>query len=108
MVAYYLGDLIGKIYLTYADFNVIIPKFTITSVTTGGPATNVTWKRNSATITTNSSYTMNTVLVDRETAQYNNTLDVTGRLGGLYECIVWNNRPSEAVMSLEIYGNILT
>ena len=108
MAPYLAGDLEGNIYLTYADFDVFNPEFTITSVTTGGPATNVTWKRNSATITTNSSYSMNTVIVNRTTAQYNHTLSVTGRLGGVYKCIVWNNRPSEAVMSLEILGNILS
>ena len=94
MFAYCIGKLKGDIWLTVPDFYAFNPWFTITCISTGGPATTVTWTRNSATVMENSSYTMTTVVVDRVTAQYTHTLTVTGRLGGLYKCIVWNNKPS--------------
>lgn len=108
LFACYVGELKGEISLTYTDFNAINPQFTITCISTGGSATTVTWERNSVIVKENSSYTMNTVFVDRVTAQYNHALNVTGRLGGLYQCIVGNNQPSETVMSLEIFGKHCT
>ena len=57
--------------------------FTLTCISTGGPATTVTWTRDSNTVTEGTE----TVLDDRVTAQYTHTLTVTGRLGGLYTCI---------------------
>ena len=45
-----------------------------------------------------------TVLEDTETAEYTHTLTVTGRLGGYYQCIVSNNKPSMASSSLLIQG----
>ena len=55
----------------------------------GGPATTVTWTRDSFTITEGNK----TVLDNHVTSQYTHTLTVTGRQGGLYTCIVANNRP---------------
>ena len=64
------------------------PQFTLTCISTGGPATTVTWTRDSVTVTEGTE----TVLNDPETANYTHTL--TGRLGGLYTCTVANNKPS--------------
>ena len=64
-------------------------QFTLTCVSTGGPATNITWIRNSDVVAGGK-----TVLDDPETAQYTHTLTVTGRLEGHYQCIVANNKPS--------------
>ena len=44
------------------------------------------------------------VLEDTETAEYTHTLTVTERLGGYYQCIVSNNKPSMASSSLLIQG----
>ena len=60
------------------------------SISTGGPATTVTWTRDSVTVTEGTE----TVLDDPVTAQYTHTLTVTGGLGGLYTCTVANNKPS--------------
>ena len=60
----------------------IDPQFTLTCISTGGPATTVTWTRDSVTVTEGTE----TVLDDPVTAQYTHTLTVTGRLGGLYTC----------------------
>ena len=73
-------------------------QFTLTCISTGGPATTVTWTRDSVTVTERTV----TVLDNRVTAQYNHTLTVTGRLGGLYTCTVANNRPANNVTSAEL------
>ena len=67
-------------------------QFTLTCISTGGPATTVTWTRDSTTVTEG---TTETVLNDPVTAQYTHTLTVTGRLPyGFYTCTVANNKPS--------------
>ena len=73
-----------------SDLNEESPKFTLTCISTGGPATTVTWTRDSETVSGGM-----TVLDDPVTAQYTHTLTVTGRLGGQYQCTVSNNKPSD-------------
>ena len=75
-------------------------QFTLTRISTGGPATTVTWTRDSVTITEGTK----TVLDNRTTSQYTHTLTVTGRLGGLYTCTVANNKPSEDLTKYTIKG----
>ena len=74
-----------------SDLNEASLQFTLTCISTGGPATTVTWTRDSVTVTEGNE----TVLDNRVTSQYTHTLTVTGRLGGLYTCTVANNRPSD-------------
>ena len=83
-----------------SDLNGASPQFTLTCISTGGPATTVTWTRDSVTVTEGTE----TVLDNRETSQYTHTLTVTGRLGGLYTCNVTNNRPSSASYSYTVPG----
>ena len=66
-------------------------KLTLTCISTGGPATTVTWTRDSTTVTEG---TTETVLNDPETAQYTHTLTVTA--AGVYTCTVANDKPSSA------------
>ena len=70
-----------------------LPQFTLTCVTRGGPATSITWVRGGAL----AGGTQETVLDDPVTAQYTHTLTVRGRLRGLYQCIVSNDKQSRAV-----------
>ena len=84
-----------------SDLNGESPQFTLTCISTGGPATTVTWTRDSETV---SEGNMTTVLDDRETAQYTHTLTVSGRLGGLYQCNVSNNKPFLASGQLNVQG----
>ena len=94
----------GGITLTVlSDLNGTSPQFTLTCISTGGPATTVTWTRDSTTVTEGTE----TVLDDPVTAQYTHTLTVTGRLGGLYTCTVSNNKPSSASASITVTGNTL-
>ena len=73
---------------------------TLTCISTGGPATTVSWTRDSTTVTTEGT---ETVLNDTETAQYTHTLTVT--VSGTYTCNVSNNKPSWASSSITL-GNL--
>ena len=71
---------------------------TLTCISTGGPATTITWTRDSTTVTEGTE----TVLNDPVTAQYTHTLTVT--TGGEYNCTVANNKPSAASTSIILQG----
>ena len=83
-----------------SDLNGASPQFTLTCVSTGGPATTVTWTRYSEEVPGERV----TALNDAETAQYTHTLTVTGLPIGLYQCNVSNDRPSMASSQLEFQG----
>ena len=83
-----------------SDLNGASPQFTLTCISTGGPATTVTWTRGDVTVTEGTE----TVLNDPETAQYTHTLTVTGRLGRLYTCTVANDKPSSDSAQLTVQG----
>ena len=83
-----------------SDLNGAGPQFTLTCISTGGPATSVTWTRDSDTITEGT----DTTLDDQMTAQYIHTLTVTGRLGGLYTCTVANDKPSQDSANFIVEG----
>ena len=74
------------------------PQFTIVCISTGGPATTVTWTRDSVTVTEGNE----TVLDDPVTAQYTHTL--TGSTAGVYTCTVANNMPSNDSASYIVPG----
>ena len=71
---------------------------TLTCISHGGPATTVTWTRNSVTITEGTE----TVLNSQVTAQYTHTLTVTS--GGEYTCTVANDKPSTASATITVPG----
>ena len=103
----YTGDvsISGGVTLT-VDFGEFSPQFTLSCISTGGPATTVTWTRDSTTVTwTRDSTTVTngteTVLVNATTAEYIHTLNVTGRMEGRYTCTVANNKPSNGSASRE-------
>ena len=83
-----------------SDLNGASPQFTLTCISTGGPATTVTWTRDSGEVVG----VTETVLDNTETAQYTHTLTVTERLGGLYTCTVANNKPSTASATITVQG----
>ena len=96
-----------------SDLNGASPQFTLTCISTGGPATTVTWTRDSVTWTRDSvtvTEGTETVLDDPVTAQYTHTLTVTGKLPGLYTCTVANRKPSSYSSSyfVELEGIQLT
>ena len=76
-------------------------QFTLTCISSGGPATSVTWARNSEAVANG----MRTVLNDSVNATYTHTLTVTGRLGGDYQCNVSNNKPSNDSSNITLQGD---
>ena len=99
-----LGDItISNMTLTVdSDLNGPSPQFTLICVSTGGPATTVTWTRDSVTVAEGTE----TVLDDPVTAQYTHTL--TGSTAGVYTCTVATNRPSEDSASITVEGTFST
>ena len=85
-----------------SDLNGGSPQFSLTCTSTGGPATTVTWTRDSQTVSGGV-----TVFNNAETAQYTHTLTVTERLGGQYQCNVTNNKPSSATAQLTVEGRVI-
>ena len=85
-----------------SDLNGASPRFTLTCISTGGPATTVTWTRDSTTVAEGTE----TVLNDPMTAKYTHTLTVTGRYPGLYYCTVANNKPSQASANYTVKGKL--
>ena len=82
-----------------SDLNGASPQFTLTCISTGGPATTVTWTRDNVNITGEQN---ETVLNDPVTAQYTHTLNVT--TAGEYTCMVSNNKPSASSASFTLEG----
>ena len=80
--------------------NITRLQFTLTCISIGGPATTVTWTRDSQTALGE----RRSEVVNGVTAQYNNTLTVTGRLGGLYTCTVTNNLSAGVSSELHVKG----
>ena len=84
-----------------SDLNGASPQFTLTCISTGGPATTVTWTRDSETAVGDTV----TTLINAVSAEYTHTLTVTGRLGGLYTCTVANEvSPSGVTNTFTIEG----
>ena len=98
-----LGDvrIYGDInFSVVSDLDGPTPQFRLTCISTGGPATTVTWTRDSTTVTGGSV----TVLNNPETAEYIHFLTVTGKNMGLYVCTVANNKPSHDSASIVCIG----
>ena len=92
----------GNVKMTVgSDLNGASPQFTLACISTGGPATTVTWTRDSTTV----SEVTATMLENLMTSQYTHTLTVTGRLGGLYTCTVQNNKPSMDSAQITVQGS---
>ena len=88
-----------------SELDATTPTFNLTCISTGGPATTVTWTSNSKTVTDDSAHhIVSQVLTDAENATYNHILMVTGRLVGVYECIVSNNKPSISSKMQSVVG----
>ena len=79
------------------------PQFILTCISTGGPATTVTWTRDSTPVTEGNE----TVLQNPITAEYLHTLKVTGDIKGVYTCTVANNKPSNASATMECEGGCM-
>ena len=90
--------------VTFTDLSGASPQFTLTCISTGGPATTVSWTRDNVDITGEQNVT---VLNDAVTARYTHTLTLTGNQPGLYTCTVSNNKPSSASASITLQGKVV-
>ena len=88
-------------FILHSDLNDETPWFTLTCISTGGPATTVIWSNPESDIVTSENIT---VLNNAQSAEYIHTLNVTGRPGGLYTCTVENSKPSSDSSQLSIKG----
>ena len=69
------------------------PEFTLTCQSTGGPVTEVEWRRNGVRVEEDSNHMTSQIIVDiSSNTVYNNTLRVRGRESGTYRCNVSNNK----------------
>ena len=84
-----------------SDLNGPSPEFTLTCISTGGPATTVTWTRGESETAVG---IQRSVIVDTVTAQYTHTLTVTGRLPGVYTCTVDNEGSPQDSESFTVEG----
>ena len=84
--------------MTFSTSTLNEDQLTLTCISTGGPATTVTWTRDSTPMAEGST----TYLNDPVTAQYTHTLTVT--TAGEYTCTVSNNKPSTVSASLRVQG----
>ena len=94
------GDITIPAGVSFSNLNGGSAQFTLTCISTGGPATTATWTRDSTTVTEGTE----TVLDDSVTAQYTHTLTVT--TGGEYTCTVSNNKPSSDSASITVRGTV--
>ena len=78
-------------------------QFTLTCISTGGPATTVTWTRNSTIIAEEN---IGTIVTDTTMATYKHIIIVNGRLEGLYTCSIANAVSN--VISPELYVHGMT
>ena len=70
---------------------------TLTCTSTGGPATNVTWRRDGAVITLNATHQQTQIVTDTTTSTYQTMLTIDPSVGhsnivGTYNCTVENAR----------------
>ena len=85
------------------DPNATTPTFTLTCISTGGPVTTFSWRRDGALVTNNNSYSIAAPEVtDAVSGTYSLNLTVTGRRAGQYECSVTNIRTSMDTENLTI------
>ena len=66
-------------------------QFTLTCISTGGPATTVTWTRDSTTVIKGADNLIDIVVDNRITGRSIHTLLVTGKMEGVYTCSVNNS-----------------
>ena len=64
------------------------PAFVLSCTSTNRPPTYITWTRDGTELSDDSIHSLSQSLINRELATYVNTLTVTGRLPGRYECQV--------------------
>ena len=102
---YYSGNITipgNMSFSLHSALNESRPQFTLTCISTDGPATTVTWTRTTADLGVVT--IQNMTLLNNTLIHYIHTLTVSRRLGGLYTCTVGNDKTSDSAQ-LDIEGN---
>jgi hypothetical protein len=74
---------------------------TLTCTSSGGPATSVTWSRdNTPLVVDGTIYQQSQVIIDTNTATYQNTLVVQGSPEGVYVCTISNTRGNDSAQHM--------
>ena len=73
--------------------------FTLTCVSTGGPATTVTWTRDGNNVSYDDNHVLTQTVTDQFNVTYSNVLTVTGSESGNYTCSVTNDRTDPPIVS---------
>ena len=72
---------------------------TLTCITTGGPATTITWRKDCGVLDTNTTaFVFSQTVTDQAAATYSNTLTLPSHISGSYSCTVANSRGSHTRM----------
>ena len=75
------------------------PVFTLTCVSTGGPAMTVTWTRDGNNVPYDATHVLTQTVTDQLNTVYSNVLTVTGSESGSYTCSVTNDRTTPPIVS---------
>ena len=86
---------------------------TLNCTSSGGPATNVTWRKDNVIIPlTSSTYQQSQSVADEATSTYHNLLSITSSNiedhSGSFSCTVYNNRGSSENYFLDISSECIT
>ena len=95
------GFVLGDVTIMGDEVTFDSDQLTLTCISTGGPATTVTWTRDSTTTVTTGAQS---ILSDAVVARYTHTLTVTA--GGEYTCTVGNNKPSSDSATITVPGTL--
>ena len=93
----------GSPNVTSLTFNSLTNTFTCTS--TGGPATNVTWRKDGTALAVDGTYRQTQTVINATTATYQNVLTIAESVSsiyGVYRCTVGNARGTSS--ALEVRG----
>ena len=80
---------------------------TLTCTSTGGPATTVTWRKDGAVITINSTYQQTQVVTSTTAGTYKTVLSIAQSITdifGTYSCTVGNTRGTSAAVETTLTG----
>ena len=85
-------------------FKVDPPVFTLTCVSTVGPASTVNWTRDGIAVSYDDNHVLTQIVTDQLNIVYSNVLTVIGREPGNYTCSVTNDRGNDSSQVVLVEG----
>ena len=111
MLLVFVSCYVGAPYVTNLTFAFDGVSRTLTCTSTGGPATNVTWRRDGAVITPNTTYQQIQIVTDATAGTHQTVLTLAksaGEYDSNYSCSVQNIRGTSNSMQILVYGTYMT